>query len=122
MAMKSFCILIVCIGLCLLGNGCSANAESVSYIRGDCEEIKKVQSVFGNGETYEVWKGCGRANMPWRQEIRGAVYEKDNDVIRVPPQILVDGAEIKGYFCSSLKVPSGRVNECTSEGWKTILE
>jgi len=120
--MKSPWIHVVSLGLYFVSNGCSANTESVSYVNGDCVEIKRVKSAFGNGEVYEYWQHCHIGYMPWRQEIRGTVHDIKNDVIHVPPQMLINGVEIEGYFCSPNKIPGGRIDECTRKGWKTILK
>jgi len=120
--MKSVYILAVSLGLYLVSNGCSDNTKSVSYVNGDCDEIKRVKGAFGNEEVYEYWQHCHIGNMPWRQEIQGTVHDIKNDVINVPPQMLINGVEIKGYFCSQSKIPDSRIHECTRKGWKVILK
>ena len=110
------------IHICMLILCNASAAEEAVYIKDDCEEVRAIRSSLGGSTLFEVWHGCARAHSPWRQELRGVKHNRATDVLYVPPQRLISGRQIGGFFCPRSQIPNARVNECTEEGWKTVLK
>ena len=97
----------------------NAIASVETYFRDDCETLEVTAKC--NSRYYEISYDCDREFGSWKQELRGVIYNANNDVIYVPRQKLIDRERgyIEGYFCRANKVPSKRVNYCTENGWNS---
>jgi hypothetical protein len=89
------------------------------YVKGHptsaCSSV--VEEAEQGVKEYWFMMSCTRDERPWKQKLLG-VRPVSPEAIYIPNQVLVNGVDIGGYFCSIDKIPQSlAVAWCYKHGW-----
>lgn len=92
--------------------------EFIPYHPTGCRFIRKEQQ-----NTFKFVQTCSRGNAgEWTQVIE-ALELATPGVLYIPKQVLVNGLEVSGYWCSGVapRAFKEKAQTCTKSGWKKAI-